>query len=99
MRSIRILAELLTAPSLVRLEVALVPGDLRVALEREHMRCDAVKEPAIVRDHNRAAGVRQQRFFERPQRVDVEVVGRLVEEQKIAAAAQQLRQMETVALA
>jgi hypothetical protein len=60
---------------------------------------DAVEEPAIVRDHDRAAGEVQQRFLERAQRLDVEVVGRLVEQQHVAAALQQLREVHAVALA
>ena len=46
----------------------------------------AVEEPAIVGDDHRAAGEREQRLLERAQRVDVEVVGRLVEQQQVAAA-------------
>src|SRR5689334_9018967 len=61
--------------------------------------CDAVEEPAVVRDHHGAAGEVEQGFFERAQRVDVEVVRRLVEQQHVAAALQQLRQVHAVALA
>ena len=84
---------------LVGLEVALEPHDLGVALEREHVRGDAVEEPAIVGDDHRAAREGQQRLLERAQRVDVEIVGRLVEQQHVAAAAQQLGQVHAVALA
>ena len=49
-------------------------------------------------DH-RAAGESQQGFFQRPQRFHVEIVGRLVEQQHIAATAQQLGQMHAVAFA
>ena len=42
---------------------------------------------------------RSERLFERAQRVDVEVVGGLVEQQHVAAALQQLRQVQPVALA
>ena len=59
----------------------------------------AVEEPAIVRDHDGAAGEVEQRLLERAQRVDVEVVRRLVEQQHVAAAAQQLREVHAVALA
>src|SRR4051794_36078199 len=78
---------------------ALEPRRLRVALEGEDVRRDAVEEPAIVRDHDGAAGELEQRVLERAQRVDVEVVRRLVEQQHVAAAAQQLREMHAVALA
>src|SRR5262245_65706556 len=84
---------------LVCLEVALEPGDLRITLEGQHVRRDAVQEPAVVRDDHRAAREREQRLLERAQGVDVEVVRRLVEEEQIAAPAQQLRQVHAVALA
>src|SRR4051812_30205177 len=79
------------APFRVLRPAALEPRDLRVALEGEDVRGDPVEEPAIVCDHDRAAGELEQRVLESPQRVDVEVVRRLVEQQDIAAAAQQLR--------
>ena len=78
---------------------ALEPRRLRVALEREDVRRDAVEEPAIVGDHDRAAGEVEQRVFERAQRVDVEIVRRLVEQQHVAAAREQLREVHAVALA
>ena len=59
----------------------------------------AVEEPAVVRDHDGAAGEVEQRLLERAQRVDVEVVGRLVEQQQVAARAQELREVDAVALA
>src|SRR5215469_16867175 len=49
-----------SGPSLVVLDVLLVvalePDHLRVALEGEHVGGDTVEEPAIVRDHDGAAG-------------------------------------------
>ena len=72
---------------------------MAVAFEGEDVGGDAVEEPAIVRDHDGAAGELQQRVLERAQRVDVEVVGRLVQQQQVAAGAQQLRQVDAVALA
>ena len=67
-------------------EVALEPLDMAVVLEGEHVGGDAVEEKAIVADDHGAAGEVEQRLFERPQRVDVEVVGRLVEQQQVRAA-------------
>ena len=54
-RAVGLGAEQLAAVLLVGLEVALEPRDLRVALEREDVRRDAVQEPAIVGDDHRAA--------------------------------------------
>ena len=79
---------------LVVLVVALEPDDLAVALEGQHVRGDAVEEPAVVADDHRAAGEVDERLLERAQRVDVEVVGRLVEQEQVAAALQQLGQVQ-----
>ena len=84
---------------LVILEVALEPFDVAVALEGEDMGGDAVEEPAIVADDHGATGIVLEGFFEGAQGIDVEVVGRLVEEQDVGAALQDLRQMDAVALA
>ena len=51
-----------------------------------------------MRDHDRAAGEVEQRVFQCAQRVDVEVVGRLVEQQDVATALQHLREVHAVAL-
>src|SRR5215211_3862051 len=63
-RAVGLGAEALVAVLLVGLEVALEPDDLRVTLEGEHGRFDAVQEPAVVGDHYGAAGERQQRLLE-----------------------------------
>src|SRR6185437_6953613 len=83
----------------VLLIVAFEPVDLRVALEGEDMRGDAVEKPAIVRDHDRAAREGHQRILQSAQRFDVEVIGRLVEQQYIAPRLQHLRQMHSIAFA
>ena len=86
-------------PGGVLLPAPLEPGGRRVALEGEDVRRDPVEEPAVVRDHHRAAGEVEERVLERAQRVDVEVVRRLVEQQQVAARAQELREVDAVALA
>ena len=57
------------------------------------MRGDPVKEPAIVRDQHGASRKAEQRVLQCPEGVDVEVVRGLVEQQQVAAAAQQLRKV------
>src|SRR4051794_26772992 len=96
-RAVGLVAEARALVLLVGLEVALEPHDLRVALERQDVRGHAVQEPAVVGDDHRAAGEVEQRLLERAQGVDVEVVGRLVEEQDVAAGAQQLGEVHAVA--
>ena len=85
-RLVGVRAEAALPIGLVVLVVAFEPHDLAVALEGEHVRGDAVEEPAIVADDDGAAGEVEQRLLERAQRVDVEIVGRLVEQQQVAAA-------------
>jgi hypothetical protein len=60
---------------------------------------DPVQEPAVVADDQRAAGEAQERFLQRPERVHVQIVGRLVEQQHVGAGLQHLGQMHPVALA
>ena len=62
------------------------------------MRCDPVEKPAIVADHNRTAGKFFQRFFQRAQRVDIQIICRFVKQQQIGPAFQHTRQMHTVTL-
>ena len=99
MRLIGVRAQPAVPVGLVVLVVALEPDDLAVALEREDVRRDAVEEPAVVADDDGAAGEGLERLFERAQRVDVEVVRRLVEQEQVAAALQHLREVHAVALA
>src|SRR4051794_1078266 len=56
-------AELLLAEGLVLAEVALEPPHLRIALEGEDVRGDAIEEPPIVADDHRAAGEGLQPLF------------------------------------
>ena len=94
-----VLAELALLVVLVLAEVALEPAHLAVVLERQHVGGDAVEEPAVVADHDRAAGERLEPGLERAQRVDVEVVGRLVEQQHVAARLEHLGEVDPIALA
>src|SRR6476661_7921719 len=99
MRLIGVGAETTMPVGFVVLVVAFEPHDLAVAFEREHVRGDAIEKPAIVADDDGAAGKRQQRFLERSQRVDVEIVGRLVEQEQVRSALEKLGKMNAVALA
>ena len=71
----------------------------RVAFEGQHVSRDPVEEPAVVADDDGATREFQERFFQRPQRVDVQIVGRFVEQEHVGAALQDLGQMHAVALA
>src|SRR5580658_174337 len=99
MRLIRLGAKAAMAVGFVIGVVALEPHDLAVALEGDHMRGDAVEEPAVMGDDDGASGKLEERLFERAQRIDIEIVGRLVQQDDIGGALQHLRQMHAVALA
>jgi hypothetical protein len=68
-------------------------------LEREDARADAVQEVAVVAHHQHAAGEGDQRLLQHAQRGQVEVVGRLVEDQEVAAALEHLGQQQPAAFA
>src|SRR3954463_6383577 len=72
---------------------------MTVALEGEDMGGEAVEEEAVVADDHGAAGEILQRLLERAQGLDVEIVGRFVEQEDVAALLQHLGDMDTVALA
>ena len=78
-RLIRLFAQTAFFVGFVFFEIAFKPFDVAVALERQDVRCDAVKEPAVVRGDDRASGERQQRFFQRAQGVHVQIVRRFVQ--------------------
>src|SRR5919206_125099 len=83
----------------VGLVVALEPDGLGLALERQDVRGDAVEKPAVVADDDGAAGEGEERLFQRPQRVHVEVVRGLVEQQEVAAGLEGAGEVEAVPLA
>src|SRR5262249_2098181 len=80
-------------------EVALEPLHVALPLEGEHVGGDAIEEPAVVADDDRAAGEILERLFERTQGVDVEIVGGLVEQDHVGAGLEHLGEMHAVALA
>jgi hypothetical protein len=84
---------------LVFLKVAFEPDHFGIAFEGEDVGRDAVEEPAVMRNHHRATRERQQRIFEGAQCFDIEIVGRLVEQQHVASGLQNLRQVDPVAFA
>src|ERR1700691_1682382 len=85
MRDDGILAEAAHLVFFVILEIAFEPFDMAVPFERQNMRRDAVEEPAVMADDPGTAGEILQRLFERAQRIDIEIVGGLVEQQHIGA--------------
>ena len=60
--------------------VAVAPDDL-IVLECEDVRGDAVEKPAVVGDDDGTPAEVDQSFFECPQSIDIEVVGRFVEQE------------------
>ena len=77
---------------------ALEEKDLTIALEGKNVGTDSVEEPAVVADNHSTAGKCFQTFFQCTQRVHVDIVGRLIEEQYVAFLLQRQGQLQTVAL-
>ena len=63
------------------------------------MRGDTVKEPAIVRDHQHAAGEFEQGVFQCTQGFDIKIVGGFIQHQDVAAHEQGLGHMQPAAFA
>ena len=99
MRDDGVLAEPPHLVLFVILEIALEPLDMAIALEGQDMGGDAIEEPAVMADDHGAAGEILQRLFQRAQRVDIEIVGGLVEQQNVGAGLEHLGQMHPVAFA
>src|SRR5476651_1159329 len=78
--------------------VTLEEHRLRIIFVGQDVGRDAVKEPPIVRDHNGGAREVQQGFFQRTQGFHVQVVGRFVEQQDVAAFFQGQRQVQATTL-
>ena len=78
------------ALALVEVVVARIGRDL-AAVDLRDLRDDAVHELAVVRGHQQAAGARFQELLEPDDRLDVEVVGRLVHQQDVGLAEQHAR--------
>ena len=78
-----------------------VPAKKRAAaaLELEHRGADRLQEPAVVRDEDDGGVDVLQVALEPLQRLDVEVVGRLVEQQQVGIARQRARQRRARELA
>ena len=79
--------------------VAAGVGDDRLVVDVGDVRADAVQEVAIVRDDDQRAVVADQELAQPVDRVEVEVVGRLVEQQRLRMAEERLRQQHADLLA
>ena len=70
----------------------------QAAIELDDARDDAIEERAVVRDHDRGRALEQQ-LFQRRDAVDVQVIGRLVEQQQVGLQRQCERERGALALA
>ena len=62
--------------------------------DAEHVRDHRVEKFAVVRDQQQRAGIALEPVFEPEHGVEIEVVGRLVEQQQVGAAHQRLGQIQ-----
>ena len=63
------------------------------------LRNHVVQKHTVVADEEHGAGVVAQQFFQQFLRVDVQIIGRLVQHQNIGGAGEQFGQQEAVAFA
>lgn len=94
-----IVAEALLAVLLILRVASFKEIHLRVALEGENMGADTVEEPAVVAYDHGTAGKVFQALFQSTHSVDIDIVGRLVEEQHVGLAFERQSQVKTVAFA
>ena len=64
-----------------RLIVSFKPCDFSMSFEQKQMCADAVQEETVVADDHRATGERAKGVFQHTHRIDVQVVGRFVQQQ------------------
>jgi hypothetical protein len=91
-----LLAQLLEVRRLERAVVARIAADRVVADVPDGLR-DAVEKLAVVRDHEHGRRLALQPGLEPDDRIEVEVVGRLVEQQQVSRSQQCTRQRQPVA--
>ena len=71
---------------MLALEICHAPeclGPAPIAERAEDLRRYAVEEGAVMADHDDRAVIGRERFFERVERVHVQIVGRFVKHQKV----------------
>ena len=79
--------------------VSIEPDRAALAFEGDYVRRDPVQEPPVVAYHYRAPGKVFESLFERAHGVNVEVIGRLFQQDHVGALCQNSRQVDPVALA
>src|SRR3546814_609070 len=83
---------------LIGFKIALEPFHMTIAFKGEDVGGKTVEEEAVMADDHGAARIVFESVFQGTQRFDVKVVGRLVEQEDIAALLQELRHVNAVAL-
>lgn len=78
MRPVGFFAEAFFPVGFVFAVIAVEPDNGTVALEGQDVCDDTVEEPSIVAAHHAAPAEALQSFFQCAQRIDVQVIGRLV---------------------
>ena len=77
--------------------IALKPLNMAIAFKGQNMRCNAVEKPSVMAYHHRAAGKVFQPFFQRAQCLNIQIIGRFIEQQEVGTAFQHFRQMHAIA--
>ena len=83
----------------VLVHAAAEEGELAVAEQRHHVLGHALQEVPVVTDHHQRAGPAIEQVLELGQRLDVQVVGRLVEQQHVGLVHEQPEHLDPAPLA
>src|SRR6476620_10401552 len=97
MRLIRFLAETLLPVGLVVAVVAFEPDHFAVPFKRQDVRRNPVEKPPVVTADHRTAGEILEPFFQCSQRIDVEIVRRLIEDDEVGPFLEHACEMYAVA--
>src|SRR3546814_2274542 len=82
----------------IGIKIALEPFHMTIAFKGEDVGGKTVEEEAVMADDHGAARIVFESVFQGTQRFDVKVIGRLVEQEDIAALLQELRHVNASAL-
>ena len=84
------------AIGLVIFVVSVEPLDVGVPLEGQDVCGDSVQEPAVMADDDGGTREVEKGVLQTTQRIDIEIIGRLIEEQEVAAGLEQLCHVNAV---
>lgn len=81
---------------LVGCKVSIADVYVAISFKCNNMRGESIEKPAIVGNHNDATSKVGNTFFERTQRINVEIIRRFIEKQQIRTATKEFSKMHAM---